>query len=70
MRESERRFLSPAEIAAETGRSVDFVLREIKRGRLRAMYAGRRYMIRVDWYEAWLAANVVEVMGRDREAET
>jgi excisionase family DNA binding protein len=56
---SERRFLSPAEIADETGRSVDLVLREIKRGRLRAMKVGRRYSVRADWYEAWVEANVV-----------
>jgi excisionase family DNA binding protein len=53
------RFLTPAEIADKTGRSVDLVIREIKRGRLRAIKVGRRYMIRVDWYEAWVEANVV-----------
>ena len=52
-------FMSPHDVAAETGLSYDAVRRAIAAGDLKATKLRRRILIRRDWFDAWVDGNVL-----------
>jgi excisionase family DNA binding protein len=57
-------FLTVAECAARCRASVDFVRSQIRSGQLRARCVGRRYLVAVEDFEAFLASCVVVAIAR------
>ena len=52
-------FMSPHDVAAETGLSYDAVRRAIAAGDLKAAKLRRRILIRRDWFDAWIDVHVL-----------